>query len=286
MIRDTGKLYDDIFPLLFANDSGAMHYGLWKFGVFTFAGAQRNENAVLARKVGVKKGDRVLDAGTGIGGSAFWLAKNVGASVLGISLGKKEIAKAVRTSRRLNVDGDARFSVSDFHSTGLASGSFDIAWAIESVLYSDSKELALSEFFRVLRPGGRVVIADLFAARTPRNDHERTLLERFSERARVAPLSTVDEFVSVLERVGFVSIEYTDVRSSIIPTSLLYLANSLSLYPFVFAFDLVTFGKVVPRWLIDYLRMAIIQWRGIASGVMTYGIFVAQKPDLPDIIQR
>ncbi len=40
----------------------------------------------MAEKAGVSSGDRVLDAGCGVGGSVIWLAKNYGCKATGITL--------------------------------------------------------------------------------------------------------------------------------------------------------------------------------------------------------
>ena len=55
-------------------------------------------------KAGVQRGDRVLDAGCGIGGSCLWLAKNLGAHATGVALGRQAIEQARIVARECGLD--------------------------------------------------------------------------------------------------------------------------------------------------------------------------------------
>jgi cyclopropane-fatty-acyl-phospholipid synthase len=58
------------------------------------AEAQRAKLDLICRKIGLKAGDRVLDIGCGFGGFAKYAAEKYGASVVGISISKEQIAYA------------------------------------------------------------------------------------------------------------------------------------------------------------------------------------------------
>src|SRR5437762_3656862 len=74
--------------------SGSLHYGYWDESVKNFDEALLNINKVLADHAEIKEGEKVLDAGCGVGGSSIWLAKEKNCEVVGISLNERQIKKA------------------------------------------------------------------------------------------------------------------------------------------------------------------------------------------------
>jgi len=63
------------------------------------------------------------------------------------------------------------FERSDFICTAFSTGSFDVVWALESLCHAEAKSGFYREAARLLRPGGRLVIAE-FIRRTRRLDRE------------------------------------------------------------------------------------------------------------------
>ena len=74
-------------------DNLAIHFGLYDETTHGHADALRNHNRVLADRIGLQPGERVLDAGCGVGGSAFWLAQRRAAEVVGITLPRSQVER-------------------------------------------------------------------------------------------------------------------------------------------------------------------------------------------------
>lgn len=275
-MNEVGILYDKLFTLLFTNRSNAVHYGFWKKGIFTFAGAQENENSFLASVAHIKEGDRVLDAGCGVGGSALWLVKNFKVHVTGIALGTREVRHAEKLARKKKLTSHVNFAVMDMSHTSYEKNSFELVWAIESVLYIADKKSTLSEYKRILSPHGKVVIAVLFLVHDAIKEEERMLHAAFSAHSLTAPLPTIAEMHAIFAASGFADVEYIDKRSAVYFTAFIYLTNAVFLFPFVYVLKILSFG-LFPSWFVDYTYMAIEQWKGIHSGLFTYGVFVARK---------
>lgn len=143
------------------NQSYALHYGYWDSTTTTFREALANINKILAEKVCISEGMKVLDAGCGIGGSSIWLAKNKRANVTGITLSAKQAARANAYVKEIGLK-NVEFLVQDFTRTNFDEESFDVVWAIESVCHASNKEDFIKEAYRLLKPGGRLIIADFF----------------------------------------------------------------------------------------------------------------------------
>ncbi len=107
-------------------------------------------------------GSRVLDVGCGIGGSARILARDYGFDVLGISISPAQIARA-RELTPASLPG-CRFAVMDALALELPDGSaeqgFDAVWSVEASPHMPDKQRYADELLRVLRPGGRLAVAD------------------------------------------------------------------------------------------------------------------------------
>ena len=139
-------------------------------------------NRILANAGRVSRGTRVLDSGCGIGGSAIWLARNIGAEVTGINLHRQQLAQAEELVRRGQVDSLVSFQREDFSNTRLPAESFDVVWALESMCYAEDKRSFLAESWRVLRPGGRLVVADGFLIKPQLTGAEQAVVDRWCRR--------------------------------------------------------------------------------------------------------
>lgn len=104
-------------------------------------------------------GSTVLDVGCGIGGSARILARDYGLDVLAISISEAQIARA-RALTPSSLESRCRFAVMDALQLDLADGSFDAVWSVEASPHMPDKQRYADELLRVLKPGGRLALAD------------------------------------------------------------------------------------------------------------------------------
>jgi geranyl diphosphate 2-C-methyltransferase len=100
--------------------------------------------------------DRVLDAGSGRGGSSLVVNRRFGCEVDGVSISESQVAFANDQAKQRGVDDKVRFHLRNMLDTGFETGAFQAIWNNESTMYV---ELALlfAEHARLLRRGGRYV---------------------------------------------------------------------------------------------------------------------------------
>jgi ubiquinone/menaquinone biosynthesis C-methylase UbiE len=134
--------YRGEFPIEFAH-----------IGFLTLTEAQRMLDAL---ELGT--GDTLVDLACGAGGPGLWTAQQSGASVIGVDPAMAGLAAAERRAKNVGLDDRARFQHGTFERTGLPDGIADAAMTIEAFQYAPDKPAALAEFFRILKPGGRVAI--------------------------------------------------------------------------------------------------------------------------------
>jgi len=103
---------------------------------------------------------KVLDVGCGVGGTSRYIARSLGskAKVTGITLSPNQVARAEELAVEQNTP-NADFRVMNALAMDFPDNTFDIVWACESGEHMPDKELYIQEMMRVLKPGGKFVMA-------------------------------------------------------------------------------------------------------------------------------
>ena len=146
-------------------------------------------------------GDQVLDLGSGSGTDVFCAALQVGDSgrVVGVDFTDEQIAKATRLRDR---DGfaQAEFVEASIDALPFEAASFDAVVSNGVINLSPVKHRVFAEAARVLRPGGRLAIADIVSGR-PLKERTRRNVELWA--ACIAGAIPRQSYLSALEAAGF-----------------------------------------------------------------------------------
>lgn len=102
---------------------------------------------------------RVLDAGCGLGGTSFHMARRFGSDCEGLTLSSAQAGRATRTAETLGLAGRCRFRVASYDDP-LPDRAYDMIVAIESLAHSPDPGRSLANLARNLAPGGHVVVVD------------------------------------------------------------------------------------------------------------------------------
>lgn len=94
---------NDLYERMLDKDTLAYTCGYWK-NATTLTEAQKAKFDLICRKIGLKKGDRVLDIGCGFGGFATYASLTYGAKVIGSSISREQCAIAQKRTQHLPVE--------------------------------------------------------------------------------------------------------------------------------------------------------------------------------------
>jgi ubiquinone/menaquinone biosynthesis C-methylase UbiE len=253
---------------------GGMHVGLCGGGR-GHDESVLHTNRVLADAADVREGDVVLDAGCGVGGSALWLAQHRGARVHGVTLVPSQATFARRTAHAAGLSHLVSFEIADYLESGYPDESFDIVWGLESVCYAPDKATFLHEAFRLLRPGGRLVVADGFLSRPPRDAAEARLVRAWCNGWVVPDVGTIDEFLADAHAAGFDGVRAVDMTQATIGSSRrMYLVGVIAFGP-ARLLELCGIGHPVRT---GSVRSAVLQRRVRRIGLGMYAVVMARKP--------
>lgn len=103
---------------------------------------------------------KVLDVGCGVGGTSRYLARSLGpdADVTGITLSPNQVKRATELAVEQSTP-NAKFQVMNALEMTFPDDTFDVVWACESGEHMPDKEKYIQEMMRVLKPGGKFVMA-------------------------------------------------------------------------------------------------------------------------------
>jgi 27-O-demethylrifamycin SV methyltransferase len=177
----------------------------------------------------------LLDVGCGVGAPAFYLYQTYRCSIVGISTSQRGIDIANSISREKGISDKVRFQVADGVHTGLPDSHFDVLWVLESSHLMD-KEGLFRESYRVLKPGGQLLLCDVMLR------HKLSVLEQLKHLNKlklgyltgylamkqafaVGNAETFEYYTGNLMAAGFNRVEAIDISEKVLPTIDCWRAN-------------------------------------------------------------
>ncbi|EMA15980.1 SAM-dependent methyltransferase [Haloarcula amylolytica] len=256
------------------NSHRGVHVGYYENEDDDLDTAVENMTRVTADAVDIGPKDDVLCAGCGVGGPATWLAKERGASVTGINISEPQLELARELAQELGVSENTAFQYGDFtEMEAIPDDEFDVIWGLEAICHADDKRKFLQQAKRVLRDGGRIVVADGYAHKPTYEGKEKKWMDKWLYGWKCPHLATVDEFSTYLSDLGFTDVTQEDVTENIVPS--LEVMFRYSLFAIPIGKILSVFGKRSETEL-ENIVGCYYQYRSIKKDLWGYYIISAE----------
>lgn len=251
----------------------ALHFGFYDHKAFNHAQAVNRANEALAEWAGIERGARIVDAGCGLGHSAIWLSKHYDAKVTGITIVPKQVETIKQNLLKNPLDG-VDFLLADYLHMPFQDASFDVVWAFESVCHAAQKIDFYKEAYRVLKPGGKLVMAEYLRNGRPMAKAKEELLSEVFQKWAIPDLDTLSEHKSNALKAGFATFRNNDVTQNVIK-SYRNLRETCKRYSWLSKL-LFTTG-IISRVRHNNMLSSLKQADGIEQGVFSYHHIMAQK---------
>ena len=233
-----------------------------------------NTHDTLAQLARAREDDVLLDAGCGQGSSVRWLSKNIGCKIDALTIGKREARLVERLVKKKEYRGRIRALQGNMLDTKLPNESYSVVWAIESMCHIEDKLAFLRESYRVMKPGGRLVIADIFLTEKYGEVEDKDEYEHFCDGAFVPRLVSKQDFIGMLVDAGFRNIRYEDYSQVISKNVRTREIGGWSNY--ILFFPLIVL-RLFPRLLTTNYQAMIAQGKFFRHNKFSYGIVYAEK---------
>ncbi|KAH9488113.1 Phosphoethanolamine N-methyltransferase 3 [Bulinus truncatus] len=215
----------------------------------------------------LQPGQRVLDVGGGIGGSAFYMSKNFGARVTIIDLSSNMTHIGLERAQEVGCGPDeVIFEVADATKREYPAESFDVIYSRDVILHISDKLALFKKFYKYLRPGGKILISDYCCSPDVHSEEFKAYVKQ-----RGYYLLSPPAYGKVLEAAGFFNIiaeDRTEQFADMLNKEMERAENIQD--EFIKEFDEDGYRTIVDGWKEKQNRVQL--------GVQRWGLFYAEKP--------
>lgn len=201
---------------------GTKHFGFYEKGdrMWSFPDALRRMEDRLGESLDLPRGSYVLDAGSGMGDVASRLAAKFGLHVKGIDILDFNVSEARKRIKNRGLDDKVSVELMDYSNLSFEDETFDGVYTMETLVHASSAEDVLRGMYRVLKPGGKIVLFEY--SRAPQAEVSEKVNYAF---ARVNELSAMPSFQrfdhGVLEQLivaaGYEKVTVEDITANMLP---------------------------------------------------------------------
>jgi len=162
-------------------------------------------------RLGLKPGAKVMDAGAGSGNVAVFMARR-GLNVTAIDITPIHLAEAKKTVRDNGLDDRIAVQYGDYHDlSSFADASFDGIYTMETFVHADDPPKVLKNFYRLLKPGGVLVLHEADVNR------DSDLLQKVLRLSHCPNTLEQGGYEKLLTKAGFKNFSLEDLSENVLP---------------------------------------------------------------------
>jgi cyclopropane fatty-acyl-phospholipid synthase-like methyltransferase len=160
------------------------------------------------KSIGLKDGDKVIDAGCGVGGPAINIAKRKKVFVDALTISQEQVAIARQKISDAKLEDQIKVHQLDFHkmAAALPPESYDAIYFMESLVHSTAPKKVLEQCYTLLKREGVLYIKDLFAKTAFHPDEQKNIDKWVDHNNKAMFLNIIpkEEVLMMARELGYV----------------------------------------------------------------------------------
>ena len=216
-------LYELVSTNAFTARGLYLNLGYWK-EARTIDQACEALAALVAETAAMGPGDDVVDVGFGFADQdVLWMQRFAPRRITGLNVTPSQVRIARARVARLGLADRIDLREGSATAMQLPDASCDVVTAVECAFHFDTRERFFAEAFRVLRPGGRLVLADVIRNAPEPPGFRRRLQEftwaGFAQKFAIPPANADrrDSYTGKLQAAGFTGLRVNSIREQVFP---------------------------------------------------------------------
>ena len=225
------------------NTSNYMNYGYWNKDNMNLYKANKKLCKQIFKKGELDKVETILDVGCGYGEQDFYWKKKTNAKINAIDINKKSIKKA----NKINTDENIIFETGNACKLNFKNDSFDRVVNLESGFHYNPRQEFLKESYRVLKKGGKLVVADILY-----NEDNIDIFNVLNRNAfgKVFDIPecnkiSITKFKEQLKKIGY-SVKIEDITDKTFKPYYSYFFNNIECPD----------NFILPKWIFNIMRIS------------------------------
>ena len=227
----------------------------------------------LLKWSGVQQAQNILDVGCGIGGSSLYLAEKLNARATGITLSPVQAARASERAGAAGLAARTLFQVADAQAMPFADNSFDLVWSLESGEHMPDKTVFMQECYRVLKPGGTLIMVTWCHRATDAGELTDDEQKHLAEIYRVYCLPYVislPEYEAIARNLSLQNIRTADWSTAVAPFWDVVIDSAFT--------PSAIFSLLLSGWTTIQAALSLgLMRRGYQRGLIRFGLLSATK---------
>jgi tocopherol O-methyltransferase len=218
---------------------------------------------------------KIIDIGCGIGGSSLYLADKLQGEVVGITLSPVQANRAQERAAAAKLSDRATFKVANALDIPYPDNTFDLVWTLESGEHMPDKEKFLRECYRVMKPGGQIIMATWChrstegqaGALTPQ---ETNHLQKIYDVYCLPYVISLPDYEEIVTKCGFQGMRSADWSVAVAPFWDVVIDSSIT--------PQAIFGLLKSGWKTIQAALSLkLMSQGYERGLIRFGLITATK---------
>lgn len=261
---------------IYHSDEGYIHMAINYDGVFNSDGYYEQAR-IVNKQIQEIQALNVLELGCGKGVNSIFLAgQNPNVNFFGVDLTPLHISYALKKSQDLK---NVRFAIGNFQELNfIEDQSFNIIFEVESICHATNMQMLFNEAYRILKPGGRLIVIDGFRGKNfSQSSSELQTAAVLVEKSMGVAKSfmEIDKWLEIAQASNFKVLSVENLSSAVMPTMLRL--QSLAQRYFKKTFRAKLLNLFMPPYLMRNSVAGLLMPETIAAQVHGYYLIILER---------